>query len=202
MKDFHNKSFREKIDPVCLTTVATNNSQCALKVSGRNLPATLASIEKNWNETNPEYIYNYQFLDEHLQHFYETDQLVLQLMWLFATIAIFIGCLGLYGPVSFMAAQKTKEIRVRKTLGAGVGSIAWLFGKQFAQLLVIAFLIAAPLGWWLMSKYLSDFQYHIDLSATIFVAAIGATFLIAIVTVGYRSVKAALMNPVKALRSE
>lgn len=202
MKDFHNASFRQKIDPICLTTRADNYSQCALKVSGRNLPATLAAIEKAWNETNPEYIYNYQFLDEHLQHFYETDQLMLQLMWLFAAIAIFIGCLGLYGLISFMAAQKTKEIGVRKTLGAGVGSIVWLFGKQFAQLLTIAFVIAAPIGWWLMNKYLADFQYHIDLSATIFIAAIGTTFLISIITVGYRSVKAAMMNPVKALKSE
>jgi putative ABC transport system permease protein len=202
MKDFHNGSFRQKIDPVCLTTRADNYFQCALKVSSQNLPATLATIEKMWNETNPDYIYSYQFLDEHLTHFYETDQLILQLMWLFAAIAIFIGCLGLYGLISFMAAQKTKEIGVRKTLGAGVGSIVWLFGKQFAQLLVIAFLFAAPIGWWLMNKYLADFQYHIDLSATIFVAAIGITFLIATATVGYRSVKAALMNPVKALKSE
>lgn len=202
IKDFHNGSFRQKIDPLCLTTRSDNYSSIALKISGRNMPKTLASLEKAWNETNRDQIYSYQFLDEHLKHFYETDQLVLKLMWLFAGIAIFIGCLGLYGLISFMAAQKIKEIGVRKTLGAGVGSIVWLFGRQFAQLLLIAFVIAAPIGWWLMDKYLSDFQYHIDLNATIFLTAIGITFLIAIVTVGYRSVKAALMNPVKALRAE
>jgi putative ABC transport system permease protein len=97
---------------------------------------TLAAIEKACNETNSDYIYSYQFLDEHLTHFYETDKLILQLMWLSAAIAIFIGCLGLYALNSFMAAQKTKEIGVRKTLGAGVGSIGWLFGRQFAQLLI------------------------------------------------------------------
>jgi putative ABC transport system permease protein len=202
MKDFHNFSFRSKIEPVCLTTRSDHYARVALKISGRNVPKTLTSLEKIWNETNAEYIYSYQFLDDHLTYFYGTDELMLKLMWIFAAIAIFIGCLGLYGLVSFIAAQKTKEIGVRKTLGAGVGSIVWLFGKQFAQLLVIAFIIAAPIGWWLMNKYLADFQYHIDLSATIFAAAIGITFLIAIVTVGYRSVKAALMNPVKALRSE
>lgn len=202
MKDFHNKSFREKIDPVCLTTRAADNAQCALELSNRNLAATLASIQKLWNETNPDYIYSYQFLDEHLQHFYELDQLILQLMWLFAGIAIFISSLGLYGLISFMVAQKTKEIGVRKTLGAGVGSIVWLFGRQFAHLLVIAFLIAAPIGWWLVDKYLADFQYHIELNLTTFIVALGMTFLIAILTVGYRSVKAALINPVNALRSE
>ncbi|KQS30988.1 ABC transporter permease [Dyadobacter sp. Leaf189] len=202
MKDFHNFSFRSKIEPVCLTTRSDHYSRVALKISGQNVPKTLASLEKIWNETNAEYIYSYQFLDDHLTYFYGTDELVLKLMWIFAAIAIFIGCLGLYGLISFMAAQKTKEIGVRKTLGAGIGSIIWLFGKQFAQLLVIAFVIAAPIGWWLMDKYLADFKYHIDLNATIFLAAIGITFLIAIVTVGYRSVKAALMNPVKALRSE
>ncbi|WP_233877504.1 ABC transporter permease [Dyadobacter sp. CY323] len=202
MKDFHNFSFRSKIEPVCLTTRSDHYYRAALKISGQNVPKTLASLEKIWNETNAEYIYSYQFLDDHLTYFYGTDELMLKLMWIFAAIAIFIGCLGLYGLISFMAAQKTKEIGVRKTLGAGIGSIIWLFGKQFASLLIIAFIIAAPIGWWLMDKYLADFQYHIDLNATIFIAAIGITFLIAIVTVGYRSVKAALMNPVKALRSE
>jgi predicted permease len=202
MKDFHNFSFRSKIEPVCLTTRSDHYGRAVIKISGQNVPKTLASLEKLWNETNAEYIYSYQFLDDHLTYFYGMDELMLKLMWIFAAIAIFIGCLGLYGLISFMAVQKTKEIGVRKTLGAGIGSIIWLFGKQFAQLLIIAFLIAAPVGWWLMNKYLADFKYHIDLNATIFVAAIGITFLIAIVTVGYRSMKAALMNPVKALRAE
>ncbi|MBO9611391.1 MAG: ABC transporter permease [Dyadobacter sp.] len=202
IKDFHSASFRQKIEPLCITTRVDQYETCAIKISARNVPATLAAFEKNWNEVNPEYIYSYQFLDEHLKAFYENDRLILQLMWLFAAIAIFIGCLGLYGLISFMAAQKTKEIGVRKTLGAGVGSIIWLFGRQFAQLLVVAFLIAAPVGWWLMDKYLADFKYHIDLNAAVFVAAAGISFMIAILTVGYRSIRAALMNPVKALRSE
>lgn len=202
MKDFHNFSFRSKIEPVCLTTRSDHYGRAVIKISGKNVPKTLASLEKIWNETNAEYIYSYQFLDDHLTYFYGMDELMLKLMWIFAGIAIFIGCLGLYGLISFMAVQKTKEIGVRKTLGAGVGSIIWLFGKQFAQLLIIAFLIAAPVGWWLMNKYLADFQYHIDLNATIFAVAIGITFVIAIVTVGYQSIRAALMNPVKALRAE
>jgi len=202
VKDFHVNSFRQKIDPVCLTTQSDNYGNCAVKISKANLPATLSALEKVWKEVNPEYIYEYEFLDEHLQHFYETDQLILQMLTIFSIIAIVIGCLGLYGLIAFMAAQKTKEIGVRKTLGASLGSIIWLFGKQFSQLLVIAFCIAAPFAWWVMNGYLSDFQYHINLGAGIFLSAIGITFLIAVLTIGYRSCKAALTNPVKSLRSE
>ncbi|MVM33800.1 FtsX-like permease family protein [Spirosoma sp. HMF4905] len=202
LKDFHNKSFRRSIDAVCLTTSVSNYVNCAIKVNPKDLPNTLASIEKIWSEMYPANVYSYQFLDDQIARFYETDKLILQLIELFAGIAIFISCLGLYGLISFMATQKIKEIGVRKTLGANSGQIIWLFGKEFTQLLVFAFAIAAPLGWWAMNRYLEDFQYRIKLSAGIFLLAISVTFIIAILTVGYRSVKAALMNPVTALRSE
>ncbi|GAB3919660.1 ABC transporter permease [Larkinella terrae] len=202
MKDFHYRSFHVGIEPLCITTRSENYMNCAVKVNLRNLPATLAGLEKSWSAMYPSSIFTYQFLDEEIERFYKLDTMMLRLIQAFAGIAIFIGCLGLYGLISFMAEQKNKEIGVRKVLGASVPSILWLFCKEFARLLLIAFVLAAPLAWWVMNGWLNNFVYRIELGAGIFALAIVITVVISVLTVGYRSMKAALMNPIKSLRSE
>jgi ABC-type antimicrobial peptide transport system permease subunit len=162
----------------------------------------LPAMEKLWNNTYPEYNYTYTFMDDSIAAFYQTETVLLRLIEIFAGIAIFIGCLGLYGMVSFMAVQKTKEIGVRKVLGAGVPDILWIFGKEFFRLLIIAFLIAAPIGGWFMHRWLQDFVYRIPLNAEVFLLALASTIIIATATIGYRTVRSALANPVKSLRTE
>jgi putative ABC transport system permease protein len=202
VKDFHNYSMHAKIDPVVISPRPEMYRYCSVRVGIGDLRPALAAYEKIWNETYPEYVYSAQFLDERIARFYRQDTTTLRLVGIFSTIAILISCLGLYGLVSFMALQKTKEIGVRKVLGAGIESILWLFGKEFSRLLLIAFLIAAPAAGLIMAHWLQSFEYRIALSWTIFALAIGSTFAIAMLTVAWRSVRAALANPVKSLRSE
>ncbi|HUB59230.1 MAG TPA: ABC transporter permease [Puia sp.] len=202
IRDFHNYSLHKAIDPVVIAPRADRYRTCAVRVNLTQLHTALATFEKIWSETYPDYVYSYYFLDERIERFYKQDNITYRLVEIFSGIAILISCLGLYGLVSFMALQKTKEIGVRKVLGAGMDNILWLFGKEFARLLLIAFLIAAPIGAWTMHRWLQGFEYRIDLNWEIFALAIGSTFLVAILTVAWRSVKAALANPVTSLRSE
>lgn len=202
VKDFHNYSLHSQIAPICIMPDYTDYSTLAIKLNMRNSHTALASFEKIWNGIYPEYFYSYHFLDDRISEFYDMDRIMLILVEVFAGIAIFIGSLGLYGLVSFMALRKTKEIGVRKVLGAGIHNILWLFGKEFARLLIIAFIIAAPLAYWAMQLYLRDFEYRIKIGAGVFLLAIFFTFLIAALTVGYRSIRSALASPVKSLRTE
>ncbi|MGH2646338.1 MAG: ABC transporter permease, partial [Ginsengibacter sp.] len=133
---------------------------------------------------------------------YKQEQQLSQLYKIFAAIAIFISCLGLYGLISFMAAQRTKEVGIRKVLGASVRHIVYLFSKEFTLLLTVAFLIAGPIAWYFMHQWLNNFAYKISLGAGIFLMAILLSFLIAWLTIGYQAIKAAVANPVKSLRTE
>jgi ABC-type antimicrobial peptide transport system permease subunit len=202
IKDFYDYSFRTDIDAIAIFPMYHQYQNCAVKMNLANTKNVLAGVEKIWNNTYPEYLYSYQFLDAEIAKFYELDDTMLTLVETFAGIAIFIGCLGLYGLVSFMAVRKTKEIGVRKVLGANLGNILWLFGREFTRLLCFAFLIAAPIAWYAMHKYLQDFKYQIQIGAWIFIVTILFTFLVAAVTVSFRSFKAAYANPVKSLRTE
>lgn len=202
VKDFHNKSFHETIDPICITSSNDWYFNCGVRLSAANLSQTLGAIEGIWKENFPDHIYDYDFLDEQIARFYEQDNMILRLIQAFAGISIIICSLGLYGLVSFMVVQKTKEVGVRKVLGASVLNIGWLFGKEFIRLLLVGFVIAAPFAWWIMNNWLQTFAYRIDLGPGIFIATILITLAVALVAVGYKSAVAALMNPVKSLRSE
>jgi ABC-type antimicrobial peptide transport system permease subunit len=170
----------------------------------KNAPVqeVLSSIEQAWKATYPEGIFDYDFLDESIASFYEEEKRMSQILTVFAGIAIFISCLGLYGLASFMAARRTKEVGIRKVLGASVQQIVLLFSKEFVWLVAIAFLLATPLTWYLMHQWLQDFTYRIDLHIGIFLLAGMASLLIALLTVSYRSLKTAMTNPVESLKDE
>jgi putative ABC transport system permease protein len=202
VKDFHDESLRGDIHPIFISNNTEDLSNYAVKINLNNTKTTLSDLEKTWSSMYPERIYEFQFLDEQIAQFYETEQTLLTLIQAFSVIAIFISCLGLFGLVRFMAIQKTKEIGIRKVLGSSVGQIVWIFGKEFSKLIVVAFLIATPIAWYFMNSWLQDFKFRINIGASIFLLAIASTFLITFLTVGYQAVKAALMNPVKSLRTE
>lgn len=202
VKDFHNRSFHEAIIPQIMMANADRYDNCAVRLNLQNQKQALAEIQKIWLAHFPEYYFESVFMDTRLAKFYEQEGILLQLIRLFAGIAVFVGCLGLYGLAAFLITRKRKEIGIRKTLGAGISSILWQFGKEYTRLIVLAFVLAGPLAWWAMEAWLKEYAYRISMSTGIFMVSLLATFGVAVLTVGFQSVKAALANPVKSLRSE
>ncbi len=202
VRDFKTNSLREEIRPMLIATRSNFYSMASVKLRSRNLQASTAEIHKVWDRYFPEYAANSFFMDESINNFYRQENQLSLLYKIFAGIALLISCLGLYGLASFLAVQRTKEIGIRKTLGASAGQIVLLFSREFTLLVLAAFVVAAPLAWYLMQHWLDNFAYRIRLGAGVFALAIGASVLIAWLTVGYKSVKAALANPVRSLRSE
>ena len=202
VKDFNAGSLKSVIPPILMAPWKQFYAKFNIKIQPRNVHQTLAGVESLWNKTYPEGVYEYQFLDKTIAGFYKSEDELSSLYKIFAGIAIFISCLGLYGLVSFMAVQRIKEVGIRKTLGASVGHIVYLFSREFTLLIVIAFAISAPVGYYFMHEWLQDFTYRIVIGPGIFGLAIMLSVVIAWLTVGYKAVKAALTNPVQSLRSE
>ncbi|MCD2425517.1 ABC transporter permease [Niabella pedocola] len=202
VKDFNGYSLKEAMKPMVLSSNKMFYRIFNIKIQPQNARQTLAAIEQLWNRTYPDFMYEYQFLDEKIAGFYKQEHQISRLYQLFAGIAIFISCLGLYGFVSFMAVQRTKEVGVRKVLGASTGSIIYLFSKEFTLLIGIAFLIAMPVAYYIMHRWLQNFAYRVDIGVGIFLLTILIAEIIAWLTVGYRAVKAAVVSPVKSLRTE
>ncbi len=202
VRDFHEASFHSEIGAVALSSDLRSHEILAVHLNPRSVKPALTEIAGIWNRANPELIYEYAFLDDTIRLFYETEETMLSMIRVFSFLAIFIGCLGLYGMISFMVNQKTKEIGIRKVLGGNIAHILWIFMREFCGLVALAFMLAAPLGWWLMSRWLSDFDFKIPLSPWFFVMAFLFTLLIALVTTGWQAFRAATVNPVKSLKSE
>ncbi|MCU0467927.1 MAG: ABC transporter permease [Arcicella sp.] len=202
VQDYHVMTLHEKIPPLAITSSTDMFRTVAVKMNMADAQQTIKQLDKIWTATFPDFVFEYEFYDEAIGKMYILETAMLGLIQVFALIAILIGCLGLYGLVSFMVAQKTKEIGVRKVLGASVGQILWLFGKEFTILIIIAFIIAAPVAWWVLNGWLQDFEYRISIGVSVFAVAILLTGIIAIITVGWQSSRAALANPVKSLRTE
>jgi ABC-type antimicrobial peptide transport system permease subunit len=202
IKDFNSYSLREPIAPVVLSTWKAVYQTINIKIKPGTQKAVLPFIEKLWTSAYPDYVYDYKFLDKTIENFYKQEDQLSQLYTIFAGIAIFISCLGLYGLVSFMSAQRTKEVGIRKVLGASAQSIIYLLSKELTVLILIAFAISAPIAWYIMHQWLQNYTYRIPLGASIFILAIVSSVVIAWITVAYRAIKAAMANPVKSLRTE
>ncbi len=202
VSDFHDQSLHSEISPIFMTTAKDVYHYYAVKINMQDSRNTIEELDRIWSETYPELMFEYDFVDAMTAEFYQREETMFRFVEVFSFIALFIGCMGLYGLVSFMAVQKTKEIGIRKALGGSLSHILWIFGKEFSLLIIVAFVIAAPIGWWLMSSWLEDYAYHIDVDAWILATEFAIISLIALGTIGFRSMKAALMNPVISLRTE
>ncbi len=202
VEDFHSSSLHNSIEPVVFVNFPYFYYDLGVKVNAANFSETIAFIEKEWSAVFPDYYFEYEFLDEKLADLYRQDERTFTLFKIFAGISIFIGCLGLYGLISFMANQKLKEVGIRKVLGASVTSIVMLFSKEFIKLIVMAFVIAAPLAWYFMNEWLSGFAYRTGIHWWVFLLGLVATLLISLLTVSYRSIRSAVSNPAETLRTE
>ena len=202
VKDFHSFSLKDSLAPMLMFNFKPSFDEAAIKLDGNDIPATLHSIEALWNQTYPDYVFEYEFMDEKLAKFYADEARLSQIYKIFSSIAIFLSCLGLYGLASFMAVQRIKEVGIRKVLGATAANIVYLFSREFVVLIGIAFVIAAPITWYFVHQWLQQYVFRLPISGWIFGVGGLLAVLIAMATVGWQALRAATVNPVKNLRTE
>ena len=201
VKDFHVASLKQAIEPVIFNYRAST-WQLFVKTTGKDAPAAIKAVEKFWKQYNSTFPFEYKFLDDDYNELYKSEQHTATLFDVFAGIAIFISCLGLFGLATYTAQVKVKEIGIRKVLGASVANITTMLSKDFLVLVVIAIIIASPIAWYAMNKWLQDYVYRTELHWWILAIAGSAAILVAFITISFQAIKAALNNPVKSLRSE
>lgn len=207
VSDFHVASLREKIEPVIFQYQPANsvlyaNSKMYVKTNGKDAAKAIAAAGKLWQQYNPAFPFEYRFLDETYDNLYKSEQRTGTLFNIFAVVAILISCMGLFGLATYTAQVKIKEVGIRKVLGASVTNVVTLLSRDFIRLVLMAIVIATPLAWYAMNRWLQDFAYSVSIEWWMFALAGVLALVIALLTVSFQSVKAALMNPVKSLRSE
>ncbi|RYY26408.1 MAG: FtsX-like permease family protein, partial [Sphingobacteriaceae bacterium] len=205
VKDFHQQDFYKTIDPMAFESDKESQTTFSIKLAGNDpekRQKTLKAVEKSWYQFYPPETYSYKFYDEVIAKLYEQEQHLVRLIDLATFISIFISCLGLFGLAVLTAYQRTKEIGIRKVLGASVANIVQLLSKEYVWLVLTAFVIASPIVWWAMQKWLQGFAYRIEIKWWMFASAGILAMILALATISFQAIKAALANPVKSLRSE
>jgi len=201
VKDFNFSSMRQHVAPLIIK-LGDNWGAISVRINAKNIPSLIGAIQDKWQKMAPGQPFSYSFMDADFNNIYTAERQTGKLFIIFAVFAIFIGCLGLFGLVTYAAEQRTKEIGVRKVLGASVRNIVSMLSKDLAKLVAIAFVVAVPLGWYVMHQWLQDFAYRIDIHWWVFAVAGILAMLIALVTISIQAVKAAISNPVNSLRTE
>jgi putative ABC transport system permease protein len=201
MKDFNFASLREAVQPLCII-LKDNPLYVSVKLKAGSIQSALANIQKQWKQLDNESPFDYFFIDEQLNKFYQSDERLLSVLSIFASLAIFIACMGLFGLSIYTAKQRTKEIGIRKVLGATVANVTLMLSKDFLKLIVIASVIAFPIAWWAMNNWLDDFAYRVQISGWVFLFTALAVVIIALITVSFQAIKTAIANPIKSLRTE
>jgi len=202
IKDFNFSSLHDPIGPLLIFLGRNYSRTFMVRIAGDDIKKIVGGLEMVWKQRVPDRPFNYHFLDEDYHKLYQAEQRSSALFGIAAGVAIVLACLGLFGLAAFTTVQRTKEIGIRRVLGANLSNITLLVSGSFLRLVGIAILIAAPLAWWAANEWLQDFAFRIPVQLYVFVITAVITMLIALCTVGFHSVKAALMNPVKSLRTE
>jgi len=202
MKNFHYQSIRNKIEPLAIMVSPDNINYMLIRVPHEEISSSLKFIEGTWNRVVPDYPFEYRFIDERFDRMYRSEESIGTLLKYFAVLAVFIACLGLFGLASFAAEQRTKEIGIRKVLGANVSQITMLLCREFFLLVLLANAIAWPAAYFLMRNWLQNYAYRTGLRLFIFLAAMAAALAVAIISVSFQAIRAAIANPVDSLRYE
>jgi ABC-type antimicrobial peptide transport system permease subunit len=202
VKDFQFQSLKEEINPLVIHIWTSNTYVFAMRIRSDDIPSSLAYIENKWKELDPGHPFEYSFLDETFDQIYRSEEKLGQIFTVFSALAICIASLGLFGLALFMAQQRTKEIGIRKVLGASIGKIFLLLSREFALLVLIANLVAWPFAYVLMRHWLQNFAYRVSIQPWIFLSSAAAALFIALLTISFQVLKAALADPVDSLRYE